>query len=194
MKFYLQKEAENKDPMNELGKIIDLSSEKPSITIIDNLSSLNTYNPDFIKNAKIGYKIFRFKNGAILYDPTSKKIVNAFSGGALFKEEIKPLKVALRYNGSDTEKQRVMLFKQNLVQALPQITFTEITQSQATYPGDVLYLVNKSRKDDVMRLDENIGGGQVLENLEPLESPTDADVIIAFTEHKIVDTNIDINQ
>ena len=182
-----QKPAKTGDDMSligELGKIINLS-EKPQITTITDFTDVKINNPDFFKDVKTGYKILQFTNGSILYDPYSNKIVNISGNGVLFREKIKPMKVALRFNDNESGqvKQGVLKFKSNFAKSFPQISFTEVSPSKATYDADVIYLVNKNRKADAIRLAGFIGDSPLLENLEPNEAPTDADVIVAF--HKL---------
>ncbi|PIZ67987.1 hypothetical protein COY12_00905 [Candidatus Roizmanbacteria bacterium CG_4_10_14_0_2_um_filter_33_96] len=170
--------------LGELEKIINLS-EKPQVTTITDMKQQKANNPDFLKDGKDGFKILQFANGAILYDPYQNKIVNISANGALFREKIKPLKVALRFNDNESGqvKQSVLQFKGGLAKSFPQISFTEVSPSNATYTADVIYLVNRNRRADAIRMSEFIGGSPLLENLESDESVTDADIIIAF--HKL---------
>lgn len=167
--------------LGELEKIMYVN-EKPQVTTITDMEKEKTNNPDFLKDGKDGFKILQFASGAILYDPYQNKIVNISANGALFREKIKPIKVALRYNDNESGqvKETVLQFKSEVSKNFPQITFVETSTSKATYTEDVIYLVNKDRKADAVRLAGYIGNSPLLENLEPDESTTNADIIIAF--------------
>ncbi len=65
--------------VEEIGQLMILPNEKPTIAIVSNLAKLK--NQPFFAQAKEGYKLLIFAKArkAILYDPIGKKIVNVSS-------------------------------------------------------------------------------------------------------------------
>lgn len=170
----------------KVGRHMVLPEEQPKIIEVTDLASKSN-SPDFLKDAKLGDQILEYKNGAVLFDPKSGKILNVFTRGALNRGEFKPLTIAIRYNGGtkDQTPERVIQFKDDIVRNLPEISVMEMGMSGAKYQGDVIYLVNKSRKEDAVRFAELVGGSPVLEVLEPGETITNADIIVSFRDSAI---------
>lgn len=184
--FYYQeiqskKGKEKIDPvLSQVGTMMVLPSEAPQITTIENVEQALARDTRFFKDAKPGDKLIAYPYLLLLYDPKAKKIVNVQTLPHPPPTPTQPLRVALRYNGN--EAPRVQNFKIQLEQASPNYQITEVVTSKATYDADVIYLVKKERRDDTMLFAQAIGDSPVIDKLEPNESPTEADVIVAFRD------------
>lgn len=66
---------ENKTLIEDVGKLILLPDEQPTIATVTDPSKLT--DQAFFANAKVGYKVLVFSGAkkAILYDPTTNKII-----------------------------------------------------------------------------------------------------------------------
>lgn len=184
--FYYQgiqskKGKEKIDPiLAEMGRMMILPSETPNITTIDDADRARERDARFFKDAKPGDKLIAYTYLLLLYDPKAKKIVNVQTFPHPPPTPTQPLRVALRYNGN--EAPRVQNFKIQLEQASPNYQIAEVVISKATYDADVIYLVKKERRDDAMLFAQAIGDSPVIDKLEPNESPTEADIIVAFRD------------
>lgn len=142
----------------KLAKIFDLpTGEEPQITSREN-----------------GDKLIAYKQLLILYNEKANKIKNVQTFGT------KPLTVALRYNGN--EEARAKDLKTQMEAASPNYKIVEVAKSKATYTLDVIYVVNPAKRGDAITLGQGLGGSPVVTELAKNESPTDADLIIAFRD------------
>ncbi len=58
----------------------------------------------------------------------------------------------------------------------------EVAKSKATYDLDVIYVVNPARQGDAITLGQGLGGSPVVSESALGETPTEADVIVAFRD------------
>ena len=105
---------------------------------------------------------------------------------------LQPLSMAIRYN--EQEKERAMNFKYFIESASPNYKIIEVSLSNATYMGDVIYLINRSKIDIVKKFAKAIGDSLIFMDLETDETPTSADIIVAFSQRKSFPNSTIINQ
>ncbi len=170
--------------LSQVSRLILLPVEKPIIITLnpDNLADFKLRFPDFYKQAIPGDKLFNYPDRALLYRMKEGKIINIFaSGNGIFRVDkvTNPLLISFRYNPGAED--RAFTLKSELEKTLSSgYKITEVQKSPAGYKNDVIYLVNKDKKDLVQSFAKMIGDSPVLETLEKNETPVDADLIVAF--------------
>ena len=183
--FYYQeiqssKTKENIDPvLSEVGKLMVLPGEVPQIVTIDNVDQTLERDAAFFKNTKVGDKLIVYQYLSILYDPKAKKIVNVQTFTPPPPTPSIPLRISFRYNGNAEERAKNL--KKQLETTSPFYQIVEITESDATYKNDVIYLINPARKQDIKSFAQTIGDSPIIDLLEPNEATPDADLIVAFS-------------
>lgn len=166
----------------KLGKIMALpENEQAQVTTIENVEAARSRDAAFFAAAAVGDKLIAYKQLLILYDEKAGKIKNVQTFGTQPPPgPTKTLTVALRYNGN--EEARAKDLKTQMEAASPNYKIVEVAKSKATYPLDVIYVINPARRDDAIALGQGLGGSPVVAELAKNESPTDADLIIAFRD------------
>lgn len=186
--FYYQEIQSKKgktgiDPvLAEVGRMMILPPETPQITTIEDVGQAQAKDARFFKDAKTGDKLITYQYLLLLYDPKSKKIVNVKSFPHPPPTPSVPLRISFRYNGN--EEERAQNLKKQLEAESPMYRIVEVVKSKATYKGDVMYLINPSRKQDITSFAQTVGGSPVTDKLELNEATTGADVIVAFRDIK----------
>ena len=174
-----KREKINKDPvLSQIGKMMVLPSENPQITTIEHVEQAHARDAQFFKDAKTGDKLIVYQYLLILFDSKANKIINVQTYPAPPPTPSMPLRISLRYNGN--EEGRANTLKKQLETRSAMYQVVEVVKSKATYTGDVMYLVNPSRRQDITVFAQAIGDSPILEKLELGETPTDADFIVAF--------------
>lgn len=166
----------------KLSKILALpENEQAQVTTIENVEAARERDAAFFATAAVGDRIIAYKQLLVLYDMKANKIKNIQTFGTQPPPgPTKTLTVALRYNGN--EEARAKDLKIQMEAASPNYKIVEVAKSKATYPLDVIYVVNPARRDDAIALGQGLGGSPVVTELAQNEAPTDADVIIAFRD------------
>lgn len=168
----------------QVSHLISLPDEKPTIITLnkDNLVDLKLRSPDFYKEAVPGDKLLEYPDRALLYRMKDKKIINIYaSGNGIFHVDkvANPLLISFRYN--EGVQERAFTLKSELEKQLPSTyKIIEMKKSPANYKNDVIYLVNKEKKDLAGAFAKMIGNSPILETLEKNEILTEADLIVAF--------------
>ncbi len=171
------------DPViTKLSKILALpENEQAQVTTIENVETAKQRDAAFFATAAVGDHLIAYKQLLILYDMKANKIKNVQTFGTQAAPgPTKTLTVALRYNGN--EEARAKDLKIQMEAASPNYKIVEVAKSKATYPLDVIYVVNPARRDDAIALGQGLGGSPVVGELAPGEAPTDADLIVAFRD------------
>lgn len=168
------------DPvLSRIGTMMVLPEDPPQITTIDNVEQALGRDAQFFKNAKQGDKLVAYTYLVILFDPKAQKIINVQTFPAPPPTPSTPLRISLRYNGNEEGRANTLKNQLETVSALYQVV--EVVKSKATYTGDVLYLINPGRKQDITAFAQAIGNSPILDKLEPGEAGhADADLIVAF--------------
>ncbi len=161
-----------------ISSVMVVPNDVPKVATVGNADEVKTNDPDFFKNAKEGDIVFTYLDRAILFNPKTQKIVNIKTYPPPLALPTQPLRIALRYNGIETD--RIKALKDELVRTSPNFQVTEVAASRAVYREDVIYLVNNARRDDATALAQALGGSKLFDVLEKNEAKTDADLIIAF--------------
>lgn len=166
--------------VKEIEKLMLLPKDVPVATVIDDKAKFLERDPLFFKPAKAGDVLLNFRDRAILYDPKSKKVLNTASVFSLPPPiPLTPLRISLRYNGKDQE--RALSLKSQLTSISPNYQVSEVIPSQVVYEGDVVYLVNSEREEDVMYLAKGLGNSPVVKRPDAKETMlASVDVIVAF--------------
>lgn len=166
----------------KLGKIMALpENEQAQVTTIENAQAARERDAAFFATAAVGDRIIAYKQLLILYDEKANKIKNIQTFGTQPPPgPTKTLTVALHYNGN--EEARAKDLKIQMEAASPNYKIVEVAKSKATYPLDVIYVVNPARRDDAIALGQGLGGSPVVTELAQNESPTEADIIVAFRD------------
>ncbi len=166
----------------KLGKIIALpENEQAQVTTIENAEAAKQRDAAFFAAATVGDRLIAYKQLLILYDMKAGKIKNIQTFGTRAAPgPTKTLTVVLRYNGN--EEARAKDLKAQMEAASPNYKIVEVVKSKATYPLDVIYVVNPARRDDAITLGQGLGGSPVVGELAADETPTDADLIVAFRD------------
>ena len=167
--------------IGQLGKILDLSAEKPQVIPISNAGYYQNAWPDFYKNAKSGDVLIQYNNASLLFDPDTGKIVNFYARGVYSRP--KPadvLKIALRFNGY--EQYRTLLLKRQIEEDLGNSAYQiiEVAPSKVLYKDDAVYILNTRKEALARQFAKDIGGSPVFESPEPGEASTSADIIVSF--------------
>ncbi len=166
--------------VKEISKLMVLPKDTPVATVIDDVAKFQGRDPLFFKPAKAGDVLLNFRDRAILYDPKLKKILNTAS---VFSVQppvpLTPLRISLRYNGKDQE--RALALKSQLASISPNYQVAEVIPSQVVYEGDVVYLVNPDREEDVIYLAKGLGNSPLVKNPDKKDTMlAPVDVIVAF--------------
>lgn len=166
----------------KLGKIMALpENEHAQVTTIENVEAARSRDAAFFATATVGDKLIAYKQLLVLYDMKAGKIKNIQTFGTKPPPgPTKTLTVALRYNGN--EEARAKDLKTQMEAASPNYKIMEVAKSKATYALDVIYVVNPAKRGDAIALGQGLGGSPVVEQLAPGETPTDADLIVAFRD------------
>ncbi len=186
--FYYQEIQSKKgktgiDPvLAEVGKMMVLPEDPPQITTIDNVEQALARDARFFKDAKTGDKLITYQYLQVLFDPKNKKIVNVKTFPHPPPTPSVPLRISFRYNGN--EEERAQNLKKQLEAESSMYQIVEVIRSKAIYKGDVMYIINPSRKQDITSFAQTVGGSPTTDKLEPNEAMTDADVIVAFRDIK----------
>lgn len=187
LSFFYYQEIQSKkgkkiiDPiLTEVGKIMILPSETPKITTISNVEQALARDAQFFKDVKTGDKLIAYPYLLVLFDPKTKKIVNVQTFPPPPPTPSLPLRISFRYNGNEEERAQNLKKQLETVSAMYQII--EVVKSKAVYKDDVAYLINPARKQDISTFIQAIGNSPIINKLEPNETSTDADVIVAFRD------------
>ncbi len=166
----------------KLSKILTLpENEQAQVTTIENVEAAKQRDAAFFAGAAKGDRLIAYKQLLILYDMKAGKIKNIQTFGTRAAPgPTKTLTVVLRYNGN--EEARAKDLKAQMEAASPNYKIVEVVKSKATYPLDVIYVVNPARRDDAITLGQGLGGSPVVGELAADETPTDADLIVAFRD------------
>lgn len=157
------------------------SKPNPTLTKLAKIFDLPTGEEPQITSRENGDKLIAYKQLLILYDEKANKIKNIQTFGTKPPPgPMKTLTAALRYNGN--EESRAKDLKTQMEAASPNYRIVEVAKSKATYPLDVIYVVNPAKRGDAITLGQGLGGSPVVGELAPGEAPTDADIIIAFRD------------
>jgi hypothetical protein len=166
--------------VKELSKLMVLPKDVPVLTVIDDPAKFLERDPLFFKPATSGDVLLAFRDRAIIYDPKIKKILNIASVFTIPPPlPLTPLRISLRYNGKD--EQRAMALKSQLESVSPNYQVAEVVPSQVIYEGDVVYLVNPNREEDVIYLAKGLGNSPLVKNPDKKDTMlAPVDVIVAF--------------
>lgn len=164
----------------KIRSIMTLPVETPAITYATDIQKAKQQNPSFFLNAKGGEMIISYSTLALLYDEKQQKIIGVQTKPAPLPTPTTPLQISIRYNKGS--KARAETLRTQLPSASKNFSILEFTQSNATYPEDIIYLLKEHREQDISILATAIGGSEVKRTLEPRETPSTADVIIAFAD------------
>lgn len=166
----------------KLSKILTLpENEQARVTTIENVEAAKQRDAAFFAIATVGDKLIGYEKMLILYDMKANTIKNIQTFGTRPPPgPTKALTVALRYNGN--EESRAKDLKAQMEAASPNYVIVEVATSKTTYDKDVIYLVNPARQEDAIVLGQGLGGSPVVSELAPGESPTEADLIVAFRD------------
>lgn len=165
--------------IKKVGTLMILPDEKPQVISVEALQDKLTH-PDFYKDSKGGEKLLIFGDRSILYDPKSNKILNIFSTGIFNRiKQDRPFHIALRYV-DDHDQYRAQLLRIRIEATNSLFQIVDVSSSKIRYKKEVIYLVNKDRKNEAEQLAKLIGDSPIIEKLEPNEDIINVDAIIAF--------------
>ena len=170
--------------VSQVSKLMLLPEEKPQITTVENVEKAKERDFNFFKNVKVGDKLLAYQNLVVLFDPKANKILNVQTPSAPTPAPpAQPLRISFRYNGNEEERARTL--KAQIEAISPNIQVTEVSKSKVNYKTDVIFLVNKNKKEDALRFAQILGGSPLIPDLDPNEASTEADVVVAFREIKL---------
>lgn len=173
---------DSQEILQKLSHLMVLPSGKPDIRPITDMALIKEQWPDFYTDVRPGDILVQYPTSAILYDPEKQKILNVFTNGILNKPHnpTNVLKIAVRFNGND--QYRALFFKRQVEEDMGNSAYQviEVSQSNAIYTDDVIYVVNPKKQELVSRFAKTIGNSPVVATPDKNEAPTNADIIVSF--------------
>lgn len=193
--FYSQKpqsikgaaaQEEVKKMVAEVGKLIELpTGEDPTVATVTDITKLK--DQLFFQKAKNGDKVLIYTNAkkAILYNPTSKKILDVapFNMGSSSAQVAQP-KISIK-NGTDTIGLTAKIEPQ-IKGSFPQINIVNKDNAvKNNYDKTIVVLLNDSFKDTATGLVNILKGSSVGDLPTGETKPKDTDILIILGKDRI---------